>query len=1072
MAKFKKEYARLNSAQKQAVDTIDGPLLVVAGPGTGKTQLLSLRVANILKSRDVSPGNILCLTFTNKAATNMRERLQSIIGNAGYQVGVKTFHSFAAEVMNQYPQYFWSGARLAIAPDAVQLHTIDTILRRLPHDNQLSVRFGGRHTNTEKVKDAIKLAKEAGLNPDKLRAIINFNLSYIDEVEAGLADMLTPAVSYKKLDSLMEQIAALPKHEVDSALAPLLSMSTTLQEGLAFAVSQDQGTNKTKHVGEWKKQWLQKEGSERGMLRERRRNLWWLQLADVYDQYQGILQARGYYDYADMILQVIQQAETHEELRASLQERYQYILIDEFQDTNAAQLRLSQIIANTGDNPPNLMAVGDDDQSIFKFNGAELNNMLYFQRTFPDTKLIVLTHNYRSTQAILDSAKEVIELSADRLVKRQPELSKELQAAHPPQSKGTIEHAVYASPEHQMSLLARRIQKQWSKQQNLEIAVLARNHDSLVRMASILLKLGVPVHYERSNNVLEHEAVQEIIRFANIIAAIQKGDEDTINVGLADSLRHPMWELTPKQLWDMALENYSRAHWLKSLRSSKIPRLNHFATWLEELARQAKTMPLGLMMEYLLGLRAYGNFASPVRSYFTRPREADDEYLRTLSALQQLRVMSDDFAFGARANLLDFVNLVQLHMSKEKIISDESAFVSKDKAVYLSTVHKAKGLEFDVVYVLDAVESEWQPRASGSLSPINLPLRPHGDDMDDYARLMYVALTRAKHSFVASSYAKDTAGEEKLSSRFIQPITRWEVQPSSQDENIVILEEHLAWPRLELKDEKQALHPILEDYTMSVTHLINYLDVTKGGPRYFFERNILRLPEAKSATLAYGTAIHNTLEEAQNSTNTGTFNLENIKKFYQKALAQQALPAEEQRPYEARGAALIERLFNDYHYGLQKGSLPEQKISDVRIQHARLNGKLDRIDLLPDRHLRVVDYKTGTPLLSFESRAKSNAYKVWQHKLQLVFYALLLKNTPRWNSYGTIEGQMVYLEAKSANGLERSYTPTAEEIDRLEKLVTVVWNNIMDLDFPEVSTYSPDATGIKAFETDLLEGKI
>ena len=143
---FLAAYKQLNSEQRQAVDALEGPVLVVAGPGTGKTQLLSTRVANILRKTDTDASSILCLTFTNKAATNMRERLYQLIGPASRNVVVRTFHSFAAEIMNQYPDYFWNGARLSVAPDPVQLEIIQSLLARLPLDNPLASTFAGALT--------------------------------------------------------------------------------------------------------------------------------------------------------------------------------------------------------------------------------------------------------------------------------------------------------------------------------------------------------------------------------------------------------------------------------------------------------------------------------------------------------------------------------------------------------------------------------------------------------------------------------------------------------------------------------------------------------------------------------------------------------------------------------------------------------------------------------------------------------------------------------------------------------------------------------------------------------------
>ena len=159
---YEQVFDQLTDKQREAVEYIDGPLLVIAGPGTGKTQLLSMRVAQILKQTDANSSNILCLTFTNKAATNMRNRLQNLIGSDSLQVNVKTFHSLSAEIMNEYPDYFWNGAKLATAPDAVQTDIIEGILSRLPLDNPLAVKFAGNYTSISRVQKALKLTKEAG----------------------------------------------------------------------------------------------------------------------------------------------------------------------------------------------------------------------------------------------------------------------------------------------------------------------------------------------------------------------------------------------------------------------------------------------------------------------------------------------------------------------------------------------------------------------------------------------------------------------------------------------------------------------------------------------------------------------------------------------------------------------------------------------------------------------------------------------------------------------------------------------------------------------------------------------
>ena len=175
---YDQQYKSLNQAQKEAVDNIEGPLLVIAGPGTGKTQLLAMRVANILRTTDTNPSNILCLTFTNKASVNMKERVIGLAGGNSGKTVVKTFHSFAAEIMNTYPDYFWNAAALNVAPEAIQLDIIESIVSDLPLDNPLALRFAGQFTLVNDIQRSIGLAKDAGLTPDKLRAIVETNLSY------------------------------------------------------------------------------------------------------------------------------------------------------------------------------------------------------------------------------------------------------------------------------------------------------------------------------------------------------------------------------------------------------------------------------------------------------------------------------------------------------------------------------------------------------------------------------------------------------------------------------------------------------------------------------------------------------------------------------------------------------------------------------------------------------------------------------------------------------------------------------------------------------------------------------
>lgn len=1073
---FEDSYGMLNAAQKQAVDTIDGPVLVVAGPGTGKTQLLSMRVANILRSTDVDPGNILCLTFTNKAAVNMRERLIELTGGEASGVMVKTFHSFAAELMNMYPNHFWNGAKLSTAPDATQIEIIQDILGKLPLNNPLALRFAGNFTAGKDVKNALKYVKEAGLTPDKLKALVEANLAYIDIVEAELTDILSKTLSAKSLPALQAAIHDLPEQGIGNTLQPLQDLGITIKESLDFAIQQDEGTGKTKNTGKWKQRWVQGVEGVKGMHKERERNLWWLSLADVYASYRSSLHARGYYDYSDMIVEVISQLQNNPAMRADAQERFLYVLIDEFQDTNAAQLQLAHLIADhpASNGRPNLMAVGDDDQSIYKFNGAELNNMLSFRTSYPETSLIVLTENYRSSQKILDTSSIIIQQINDRLVTRMPELQKDLIARNEPTASGVIQHRSYATEEHELSGLADDISA-LHQTDGSDIAVLARDHASLRRMAALLDARGIPVRYEQQSNILEHPIVRTIHQIASVLVALQQGDAKQSDVLLSHVVRSPMWNIPAESLWTLALSARRDTHWIDAMQNSNDAKLQDIAKWLLWLSNTATHEPLAIVLEHIIGLRAGETLTSPLREHYLAHTQVDTDYLAGLSALRLLQSLAHDFARGEQAQLQNFVEFMQLSIDSGEIIADESIFVSGDNAVELLTVHKSKGLEFDTVFVLNAVDGSWKPGTGGRKCPANLPLQPAGDDIDDYARLMYVAATRAKRSLIAASYREDITGKEVLATPLIhEALTRQDIAPIETVNPVALLEEHLAWPHLTVADEKRNLQSQLESFALSASSLLDFLDVSKGGPEYFFERHLLRLPEASSTSMAFGTAIHAALEYAQIAVNGQGLDIPKVLEHYESILQNQFLTAHEQTRFVEHGRELLTKLFASETFWMSKGGLPEQSLSDVVAGEAgagiRLKGTLDRINVKDDQ-LTIVDYKTGKPLSSFVTRDQTKAVKAWRHRTQLVFYALLVRHSTRFKPKDIV-GQMWYVEASSAKELIREYIPSEAELTRMNQLITAVWPKILELNLPDTTNYSADYAGIQAFEQDLIDGKI
>ncbi|MCA9348005.1 ATP-dependent helicase [Candidatus Saccharibacteria bacterium] len=1074
MTNFESTLARLTPSQRQAVEYIDGPLIVIAGPGTGKTELLSTRAANILQSTDTNAQNILCLTFTNKAATNMRSRLQKIIGPASLQVNVKTFHSFAAEIMAEYPQLFWNGAKLTTAPDAVQTDIINNIISKLPLDNPLAMKFAGNYTQIKRVKDSLKLAKEAGLTPDQLHQAIQINLDYISQLEPILADTIPDRLSYKLLPKLANDIMTIPAQSTPNDLAILAPLNTIIQDSLLHAIDQDADTNKTKHTGEWKKTIIQKIAGQKTMNKQIKANQWWLSLSEVYQSYRNELHSRGCYDYSDMLVEVIAKLQTNSDMLIDLQEHYQYIMVDEFQDSNAAQMSLVNLVAShpVHESKPNLMVVGDDDQSIYKFNGAELNNILDFAKTYPSTKTIVLEENFRSSQAVLDTAKQVIEIATDRLVNRDASISKNLIAKNPPAEASNIIHKIYPTKQHQLYDTAKDIAQ---NRTGKSIAVLARETNSLRQIAAELLEANIPIKFEQQNNILEHPAVIQIVSILDIINSIQNGDEDTVNLRLSQILGHPMWQIEPKDLWQIAIDNRYDQHWLNAITEHTDINIAQIGNWIFWLSTQANIVKLPIILDYILGLRTSDieqdkSYTSPIRQYYLGSQALSSEYLEALSAIQKLRTTIAEFSINTDVDISKFIEFIDLHISNNIRLTDESSFILQDNPVELLTVHKAKGLEFDKVYIIDAIEGQWKPKPGRTTTPLNIPLQPYGDDTDDYVRLMYVAITRAKQDITITSYKYDDNGQDVIATPLIATIQTSNIDNLDVQQSIAILEAGLKWPTLATSDAKALLGPILDGFSLSATALINFMDLTKGGPAYFVQRNLLRLPDSRTISLAYGTAIHTALDKAQRQINNGEFSLEDIKATFVAELSKEPIMPHELTKWLPQGIALIDKLFDEHWLILPEGSVPEQNLQNIDIGNAMLSGKLDHI-IVDDDYILISDYKTGSPLTNFESIAKNLQTKIWKHKLQLIFYALLARNHPMYK-HKNISCQMQYLEAESSDKFRLEYTPSSDDIDYISKLSTAVYQKVINYDIPDTSKYSQDMDGINEFANDLIANRV
>lgn len=1084
MPTFEEEYQKLNPAQKAAVDTIYGPVMVVAGPGTGKTQLLSMRVANILRETDVLPRNILCLTFTESAQKAMRERLLRLIGSDAHKVAIHTFHSFGVEVINQYPQYFYNGARFTPTDEIMQMEIIREILQELSHDNPLTSSMNDTFVYLRDINQSIGHLKKAGLAPGDLRSILEDNQSSIEQAEPPLQEAFdVPRLSKSHLPRIRSALESLPQPQRPDLPEPFQPLSSVLRHSLEAALTEAEEAGNTKPVTAWKNQWLEKDSRNQYVLKDKARNEKLHALAGVYELYQAAMKEREQYDFSDMVLQVLQALEEHSQLRYELQEQYQFLMVDEFQDSNDGQMRLLHSLM---DNPvhegsPDIMVVGDDDQAIYKFQGAEVSNIINFQNSFPKLQIISLLQNYRSHQEILDFAREAIIQGEERLENTLADVDKTLHAANDSVETGDIKQVRLQTMEHEFYWVAQEVNKLINRGVPArEIAIIGRRHQNLESLMPHLRELDVPVAYERRRDILSEHHIEQLIDLAYAVQSLADGDQEEANEYISRVLSYPFWGIGSTELWRLSRQAYEeRKLWLDVMMESDSRRLQDIARFLLDCGKQAVSEPLEYVLDRLTGSSKAENFTSPYKEYYFSKQKfnyARGEYIAFLSALKLLRDKLREYRQKETVYLRDFVEFIELHWENSLPIVDETPFVSSDDSVQVMSAHKAKGLEFHTVFVLNCQESIWA-RGGGRqqiVFPANIPIAPPGDKFDDQLRLFYVALTRAKSNLYITAHLHDAKGKESLPVPFLDH-DKFDGKQIEEPEVERALSS--SWqsyhPLPRTSDAQAVLKPILEQYQLNVTHFLKFLNVAWAGPHTFLLESLLQFPQAQKPSAAYGTAIHATLKEAYRYMQQNeALGIDAVIEVFEDMLARQRLRTRDHDKYLEQGKkelrAYLDRRYDEFSTShLIETSFKNQ---GVMIGEANLSGQIDKLVLdKKDKICSVHDFKTGKPLKDWKAGSGSDGMKAWRYKTQLIFYKLLVEESRTWSDYKVERGVLEFLQPLKDNIIILEYGMDEEEVDRAKKLIQAVWECVQNLEFPDVQHYAKDLNGIRQFENDLLE---
>ena len=637
-------YETLNDMQQKAVYHTEGPLLILAGAGSGKTRVLTHRIAYLIGEKGVNPWNILAITFTNKAAQEMRERVDQIVGNDGGSVWVSTFHSTCVRILRRY-------------------------IDRLGYDNNFTI------YDTDDQKTLMK---------DVCRRLDVDTKQYKERA-------LLAAISHAK----------------DELLTP---------------------DDMERNAG--------------GDFREKR-------IAEIYREYQASLRRNNALDFDDLIVKTVELFQKCGEVLEYWQDRFRYIMVDEYQDTNTAQFKFVSLLASKYEN---LCVVGDDDQSIYKFRGANIGNILGFERVFPGSKVIRLEQNYRSTQNILNAANEVIANNAERKPKRLWTENPEGDKIHFRQFMNGFEEAEYVVGDIAKGRREGRFQYR-------DCAVLYRTNAQSRLFEEKCLLANIPYKIVGGVNFYARKEIKDLLSY---MKTVDNAADDLAVKRILNVPKRGIGATTITRVQDYA-DSMQMSFYEALQNAGEIPsigraasKIEGFVSFIQSLKSKAQAYTVEEILEEIIDLTGYVDELKAEDTEESRARiENIDELISKTVSYQNLRS-----AEGGEASLSGFLEEIAL-------IADIDTVDPGQDYVLLMTLHSAKGLEFPNVY-LAGMEDGIFP---GSMSVFSAD----PSDMEEERRLCYVGITRAmKELTLTSARQRMIRGETQYNrvSRFVREIPR------------------------------------------------------------------------------------------------------------------------------------------------------------------------------------------------------------------------------------------------------------------------------------------------------------
>lgn len=942
----------LNTAQKAAVEHIDGPALVVAGAGTGKTRVITQRIAHLVSTGAAEPHQILALTFTEKAAREMAERLHDKIGWKSYQVAVQTFNAFGSELLGRFASHIGRSVRGGLLNDTQKALLLQQGIDRVelsyygPHSNIFEFLMG--------VIEYIGRLQNAGITSDNYA-------KYVENISTSSSDM-------HPQDQLEQQ-----------------------------------------------------------------------DLSKLYNLYEEIKKETDTYDYSDQIVLPLKILHQKPNIAERLQKQYKYVLIDEYQDTNKVQ---DDLIGEFINSDGNLFVVGDDDQAIYGFRGANLGNILHFADRYKVKQPVVLTQNYRSGQEILDAAYKMINHNNPHRLEASLGLDKKLKAEF---DGSKIEFKPYQSAADELMGVVEAIESRIaSGEAPSEIAVLSATHAPLKQLAKIMRQREVPFAISSQVNIFEQSELKQLWYLLEWISG--RADDRS----LAQVLLSRFFGLTAEQVRKLSKRSVVEPQ-SDGLEDELRKQSDHDQTYkrvvdqLDEWRKLATDLPVSHLCYQIV-------FKSGVSDQLIEEAKQQFRIIRVFEDLSQLlRQMQDYETVSIDETLMGYLAAFP---SPPAIEVQEP--VGESAGVQLLTVHASKGLEFNSVYLIGCTHRNWSRGPEGGWKiPDELQDNEGLGQEHELRRLMYVAVTRARRFIQLSAAALTTGGSRQSITPFVDELlgarakqgTESDIKPDRLDttltkiQRLYPLSSQITGRTLPFEDSDGWLN-------LNVSDLASY----DFCPYDFYLEKVLQIHQPFGPQLAFGNAVHGAIQS-----------------FYDARLRGEDLTA---TAMEER----LQELWSDRGYASKKIAdqakklavqalhkfVAREKDSEKKIGGSEVPIKLE----IPEAKLRIrgridayFETEGGIELRDFKTGRKTDAESLSRRakqSIQLRTYALAFQE-----STGQLPTQVVLDYVVSGTEGRAELTPKVIENHR-RKLIDIA-NKIRSRDFRPKPSNVHECAAIKYF---------